>query len=161
MPRGGKRQGAGRPKGRKNGEGKPAKAINSKRTRAQTGQIVERALQHGDLTPLEAMLRNLRVIVAEAERMLEAGVPVTDKDHLTLRKLATETASAVAPFLHPKLSAIANLQKDASQGEADRTETRRSVDIFIERIRHLAAAQHRAHVADADLVPRLNGSAAR
>lgn len=89
MPRGGKRQGAGRPKGRKNGEGKPAKAINSKRTRAQTGQIVERALQHGDLTPLEAMLRNLRVIVAEAERMLEAGVPVTDKDHFTLRKLAT------------------------------------------------------------------------
>ena len=132
MGHGGKRLGAGRPKG-----AQTVKARNNKKTRAQTGETIERALKNGDVTPLETMLRNLRVIVAKAEEMLEAGVAVTDRDHLALRKMAQEFASVCAPYCHPRLSAIANLTPPVDP-HAD--QSRKSVDEFIARIERLAAA---------------------
>lgn len=143
MTHGGKRPGAGRPKG-----AKAVKATSNKKTRAQTGEIVERALKNNDVMPLEAMLRNLRVLVTECERLLEAGVPVVDREHLALRKLATKTASAVAPFVHPKLSAIAVAAAPAD--EAARERDALAIDEFKARIERLAENHKRMGTSEGD-----------
>ena len=100
MTHGGKRPGAGRPKG-----AKAKKATSSKKTRAQTTTIVDRAIENGDLTPLSAMLDNLAVISAQANKLVQDGVPLHDPKHLSVRKLLQDCATGLAPYLHPRLSA--------------------------------------------------------
>lgn len=98
MPRGGKRPGAGRPKG----------AI-SKSTRA-----IKEAAEAGGVTPLEVMLTNMRFFHAEAETMLvkAAGLKPGDeavaavKAIFSTRHAAQECAKDAAPYLHPRLTAV-------------------------------------------------------
>jgi hypothetical protein len=116
MARGGKREGAGRPAG----------AI-TKRTR----EVAEKALATGQ-TPLDVMLDNMRhfqKVALDAEATLEglsasefseqvdpAATPEEQfkfllaqvKKTVGLRSMAQECARDAAPYLHPKLSAIAH-----------------------------------------------------
>ena len=50
--------------------------LSSKKTRAQTTTIVDRAIENGDLTPLSAMLDNPAVISAQANKLVQDGVPL-------------------------------------------------------------------------------------
>ena len=144
MGHGGRRSGAGRPKGARN-----IRVSSNKKTRAQTGEIVARALKNDDVTPLQAMLKNLAVIVQRADEMLQDGVPVDDARHLALRKLLQEIAAAVAPYVHPRLSAVANLAaNDEARRDAERAEARSAADEFRERIRRLVEAHHRSVAAN-------------
>ena len=77
--RGGKRPGAGRPKG------KP-----SQKTIARL-KIAERATAEG-ITPLEVMLRTMRAL--------------WDQDTADAKLAACSIAKEAAPYLHPRLSAI-------------------------------------------------------
>ncbi|MEC9266722.1 MAG: hypothetical protein VX464_11735 [Pseudomonadota bacterium] len=88
MARGGKRPGAGRPKGSTN-------PVTEKRKEA-----AERALEDG-VTPLEVMLDNMRWAhekAAESDDSTEAL-----KGY---RAAACEWAKAAAPYVHPKLANI-------------------------------------------------------
>ena len=115
MPRGGKRDGAGRPAGS---------------AQIKTREIADRAAEQG-LLPLEVMLDNMRFYHSEAYRLvakLIAGVmpehlaqgdeaepdaPKEDQPHanvieaigqvLRLRKLAGEEAARAAPYMHPRM----------------------------------------------------------
>jgi hypothetical protein len=147
MPSGGNRPGSGRSKGTKNGAGKPRKprspkapkALLNEKTREQTAKIVDKALKRGDTTPLSAMLKNLQVIAQKADEMLESGVPVDDTKHLALRKMLQDIAGAVAPYCHPRLSAIASVTTTAPA--ADAAPDHSATDAFIARIQHLADRQ--------------------
>ena len=79
MPRGGKREGAGRRAGSAS---------------TKTRDIADKAASEG-LTPLEFMLKVLRDEVGP--------VGATDSDVMAMR---FEAAKAAAPYIHPKLSAI-------------------------------------------------------
>jgi hypothetical protein len=79
MPRGGKRPGAGRPKGGKN------------RKTIERMKIAEQAAA-GGITPLELMLQLMRSLWDEGTRASRTAAA----------KLATEAA----PFVHPRLTAI-------------------------------------------------------
>lgn len=113
MPRGGKREGAGRPQG----------AV-TKRTR----EIADRALAEGK-APLEIMLDNMRhfqQVALDAEAVLEgltaaefAGTVNAEtpeeqfkallaqvKKTAGFRQMAQECARDASPYLHPRLSTV-------------------------------------------------------
>jgi hypothetical protein len=106
MPRGGARPGGGRRKGSVNRRTKMLRALAAE------------ALESG-VTPLEVMLENMRFFHAEAEQLLaritsglDRGEPSGDLLQL-LAKLrhfrleAQRCAVDAAPYLHPRLSAVA------------------------------------------------------
>ena|SRR5258705_1895998 len=130
---GGKRPGAERPKG-----AKAVKATSNKKSRQQIVEIVERALENDDVTPLKAMLENLAVISAQANKLLQEGVPLTDQKHMSLRKLLMDAAQGLAPYLHPRLSAIASVSTTAP---ADAAPDHSATDEFMARIQRLAVSQ--------------------
>ena len=82
MPRGGKREGAGRKEG-----------SASKKTR----EIADKAVEEG-LTPLEFMLQIMR-----NDQLPEDADPA---QKVALTALRFEAAKAAAPYVHPKLSAV-------------------------------------------------------
>jgi hypothetical protein len=144
MPRGGKREGAGRTPG-----------ALTKRTR----ETAERALATG-MNPLEVMLDNMRhfqQVALDAEATLE-GLTASEfseqispnaspedqfkfllaqvKKTVGLRSMAQECARDAAPYIHPKLSAVAHsgpnggpiefvgkLQRDAAVSAALRADS--------------------------------------
>lgn len=115
MPRGGTREGAGRPKG----------ALT-----VRTRKIAERALATGK-TPLEVMVENMRhfqQVAFDAEAVL-AGMKSDDlvqgsaedqfrallaevKKAAGLRQMAQECARDAAPYIHPRLSTVAHTGED-------------------------------------------------
>lgn len=121
MPRGGRREGAGRPSG-----------ALTKRTR----EVAERALTEGK-TPLEVMLENMRhfqKVATDAEATLE-GLTVAEftgkvtvetpedqfkallaqvKKTAGFRQLAQECARDAAGYMHAKLAAIEHTGPDGS-----------------------------------------------
>jgi hypothetical protein len=99
--RGGKRPGAGRPKG-----------AATKRTR----EIADKAAAEG-ITPLDVMLSNMRFWNEEAAKVLRTLLdplePIEDVDVLErfrsladMREKAEECAKDAAPFVHPRLQAV-------------------------------------------------------
>lgn len=117
MAKGGRRVGAGRPKG----------ALSVK-----TRQIAERALAEGK-TPLEIMLENMRHfqrVALDAEAVVEGltaeqvtgGKPMTPDEQFRLllakakhaaglRQMAHDCARDAAPFVHPRLAAMEHTGK--------------------------------------------------
>lgn len=83
--RGGKRDGAGRKPG-----------IANKRTR----ELAERAHLEG-ITPLEVMLRTMRLAWDEAEKPGAAPAQA-----IAMRMAAVETANKAAPYVHPRLAQV-------------------------------------------------------
>lgn len=117
MPRGGKRDGAGRKQG----------ALTTK-----TRKVAERAAETGQ-TPLEVMLDNMRHfqrVALDAEAVIEAmnddQVQALGENHeqqfkallakvkqaAGLRQMAVECARDAAPFIHPKLTAVSHTGAD-------------------------------------------------
>lgn len=116
MPRGGSREGAGRPKG----------ALT-----VRTRKIAERALATGK-TPLEVMVDNMRhfqQVAFDAEAVLATmsseNLPGGDnpedqfkallaevKKAAGLRQMAQECARDAAPYIHPRLSTVAHTGED-------------------------------------------------
>lgn len=111
MPKGGPREGSGRPKG--------AMTV-------RTRKIAERALATG-LSPLEVMLDNMKhfqQVALDAEAVLAtmnpddlAGASAEDrfkallaevKKAAGLRQMAHECARDAAPFMHPRLATVAH-----------------------------------------------------
>ncbi|MDR3420180.1 MAG: hypothetical protein P4L80_02880 [Xanthobacteraceae bacterium] len=112
MPRGGARQGPGRPPG----------------SRGETAKIIQQAAEDGVL-PLKIMLDNLRIYTKQADELtelLDGGVPApTGEDGAAnagearaaiieaigqvvgLRKLAGEEAARAAPYCHPRQGVLA------------------------------------------------------
>ena len=86
MPRGGKRPGAGRPKGSKN-------RLTKKRL-----ELAQKAAHEG-VTPLEVQLETMREIWDKATKRGK----IVD---LALAREACEIARMAAPFVHPKLNAV-------------------------------------------------------
>ena len=84
--RGGKRKGAGRPKG-----------SATKRTR----EIADRAVEQG-VTPLEFMLQMMRQETQHEDPKIQA----------VREAMAFEAAKAAAPYVHPKLAAIEHTGAD-------------------------------------------------
>lgn len=82
MPRGGKRQGAGRKAGSAS---------------TKTRDIADKAASEG-ITPLEFMLEIMR-----KEELAEDADPAQILAHQAMR---FEAAKAAAPYIHPKLSAV-------------------------------------------------------
>lgn len=131
MTNGGKREGAGRPKG--------ALAV-------RTRKIAEQAAATGQ-TPLEVMLDNMRhfqVVAHSAEAMLEQlsaeellakGKPEDQFKHLLaevkkaagFRQMAQECARDASPYIHPRLQSVHHAGADGGdlvikiikQGSAD------------------------------------------
>ena len=81
--KGGRRPGAGRPKGSRN---------------KLTRKAVKRAAKAGPL-PLDVMLASMRFFHAEAEKR-----STTPADRERLRTLAANTAKQAADYIHPKLT---------------------------------------------------------
>lgn len=104
---GGKRPGAGRPKGAKN---------------KKTTEVIAKATSQG-VMPLDVMLHNMRKAhgaAEEIEKKIAAGdaEAVARKDELLLLRGEAETcAKDAAPYLHPRLSSIEHKTKpyDLSQ----------------------------------------------
>src|SRR5437868_1966616 len=95
MPRGGRRPGAGR---------RPGSV--SKKTVARQ-QLATAAVEEG-ITPLDVMLKRMRFHNAVADRELEKG-DVADRAIVgDALRAAHEAARDCAPYLHPRLSAIAH-----------------------------------------------------
>ncbi|SNT33672.1 hypothetical protein SAMN06265795_12639 [Noviherbaspirillum humi] len=91
MPRGGKRDGAGRKVGSAN---------------TKTREIADRAASEG-LTPLEFMLQVMR-----NDALPENASPAQQAAQLAMR---FEAAKAAAPYIHPRLSSVeANIKGDFS-----------------------------------------------
>jgi hypothetical protein len=93
MPRGGKRRGAGRKRGRLNN-----------RTIAHK-ELASAAAQEG-ITPLELMLKRMRYYHSLAEREMRKGEEADRHIIDAALKAANESAKDAAPFLHPRLSAV-------------------------------------------------------
>ena len=92
MPRGGARPGGGRPKG------VPNKASIARQARiASTGP-----------TPLDAMIRKMRWWAAKADRELAKPEPDDALIEMALDN-ACDAACAAAPYVHPKLAAVAHV----------------------------------------------------
>ncbi len=49
------------------------------------------------MTPLQAMLKNLAVIIRKADEMLKSDVPIDDRNHLAVRKMLREIAFTLLP----------------------------------------------------------------
>jgi hypothetical protein len=103
MPRGGKREGAGRPL-----------AASTLRSR----EIAQEAIQKG-ITPLEVMLENMRFAHEGAAEHLakitgvEPDVAVElMKGQINLRDFAQECAKDAAPYVHAKLANMELTGKD-------------------------------------------------
>lgn len=98
MPRGGKREGAGRKPG----------ALSTK-----TRKVAEAAATEG-ITPLEVMIENMRFAHESAEgflrKLIESETPIEGfdayKEMLRLRAMSQECAKDAAPYMHPRLAAI-------------------------------------------------------
>lgn len=82
MPRGGKRQGAGRKAGSAN---------------TKTRDIADKAVEEG-ITPLEYMLQIMR-----DESLPENADPA---QVIAMKAMRFEAAKAAAPYIHPKLSSV-------------------------------------------------------
>jgi hypothetical protein len=93
MPRGGKRPGAGRKRGRLN-----------ERTVARQ-QLAASAAKEG-ISPLEVMLKRMRYYDSVAERELKKGDEADRRIIDSALKASSEAAKDAAPFVHPRLSAI-------------------------------------------------------
>ena len=94
---GGSRPGAGRPKGA---------------TTRRTQEIAAKEFEK--VTPLEVMLANMRFAHERAEEVAKVvaggpGDPDTFKELLRLRQMAQDCAKDAAPYMHPRLNAIATL----------------------------------------------------
>lgn len=90
MPTGGKRAGAGRPKGA---------ATEATKRRAE---LAQRALERG-ITPLEVMIENMEF----ARNQALAARKVEDaKTEVSYRSLAQTAAKDAAPYVHPRLANI-------------------------------------------------------
>lgn len=99
--KGGKRKGAGRPKGRKN-------------TKSQL--IAQKAAEEG-VTPLEIMLKAMREFAEQADAFKTKGKTIeTDGKKVITRLGLLQSAAAVAkdaaPYIHPRLAAIEHTGKD-------------------------------------------------
>lgn len=132
MPRGGKREGAGRKVG----------AVTTR-----TREIAAKAHQDG-ITPLEVMLENMlyfRKVAIDAEATLEGLTAAEFSEHVPagaspeeqfkfllaqakktagLRQLSQDAARDAAPFIHPRLAAIEhsgnlNISHEAALDELD------------------------------------------
>lgn len=90
MPRGGKREGAGRPAG----------ALTQK-----TRDIAEQAIGDG-VTPLEVMLSAMRFHYAVAESEMAKPEGISAKLIDDALEAACTAARDAAPYIHPKLSAV-------------------------------------------------------
>ena len=116
MAKGGKRSGAGRPKGSPN---KNQALLREYAQRVACGEGLD--------SPLEAILEAMHYFRAKAVE-LERGNTMfidgqTDKarrySSIELRMLAVEAAAKAAPFVHPKLAAIdANVSSKVSLEDA-------------------------------------------
>jgi hypothetical protein len=93
MPRGGKRRGAGRKRGRLNNRTIAHKELAS----AAAGE---------GITPLELMVKRMRYYHSLAEREMRKGEEADEHIIDAALKAANESAKDAAPFLHPRLSAI-------------------------------------------------------
>jgi hypothetical protein len=93
MPRGGKRRGAGRKRGRLNNRTIAHKELAS----AAAGE---------GITPLELMLKRMRYYHSPAEREMRKGEEADRQIVDAALKAANESAKDAAPFLHPRLSAV-------------------------------------------------------
>jgi hypothetical protein len=93
MPRGGKRPGAGRKRGRLNNRTIAHKELAS----AAAGE---------GITPLELMLKRMRYYHSLAEREMRKGEEADRHIIDAALKAANESAKDAAPFLHPRLSAV-------------------------------------------------------
>lgn len=114
MPRGGKREGSGRPKG-------TPSAMTIRRR-----EVAERALASG-MAPLDVMLGNMRhfqQVAMDAEAVLASMKPddlpgssaeerfkallAEVKKAAGLRQAAQECARDAAPYIHPRLTSVAH-----------------------------------------------------
>src|SRR6185436_4199728 len=94
---GGSRPGAGRPKGA---------------TTRWTQEIAAKEFEK--VTPLEVMLANMRFAHERAEEVAKvvaggSADPDTLKELLRLRQMAQDCAKDAAPYMHPRLNAVATL----------------------------------------------------
>jgi hypothetical protein len=97
---GGSRPGAGRPKGA---------------TTRRTQEIAAKEFEK--VTPLEVMLANMRFAHERAEEVAKvvaggSADPDTLKELLRLRQMAQDCAKDAAPYMHPRLNAVATLDPD-------------------------------------------------
>jgi hypothetical protein len=114
MPRGGKRDGAGRKKG-----------ALTKRTQ----EVAAQAAAEG-VTPLEVMLANMRFAHEHGAAVLakimssEEGEGVDAlKELLSFRKMAQSCATDAAPYVHPRLQAIEHTGRDGKDLIPDKAVT--------------------------------------
>lgn len=82
----------------------------------------------GDVTPLQAMLKNLAVIIRKADEMLKSDVPIDDRNHLAVRKMLREIASSVAPYCHPRLFIVTSLNSTRRRKRLSRNGDGPSID---------------------------------
>jgi hypothetical protein len=87
------------------------------------------------------MLENLAVISAQANKLVQDGVPLHDPKHLSVRKLLQDCVTGLAPYLHPRLSATVAVT--ATAAPADEARDTSATDEFMARNRRLAENQKR------------------
>jgi hypothetical protein len=104
--------------------------------RKQSLEIIERARENDDVTPLSAMLENLAVISVQAKKLVQEGVPLHDPKHLSVQKLLQDCATGLAPYLHPRLSATVAVTAPAPAAEEERGPP--ALDELLARLRRLA-----------------------
>lgn len=80
------------------------------------------------MTPLQAMLKNLAVIIRKADEMLKSDVPIDDRNHLAVRKMLREIASSVAPYCHPRLFIVTSLNSTRRRKRLSRNGDGPSID---------------------------------
>lgn len=105
MPRRGRRLGAGRPPGRPNNKTVARREFAS----AAAGQ---------EITPLELMLKRMRFYNSVVDLELEKGKSADRQMIDRALREAAEAAKDAAPYLHPRLSAIAHVDKDMESQSA-------------------------------------------
>lgn len=114
MPSGGRRPGAGRPRG--SGKGKPAENTPTRLSHRETRAIL-RAFRKGEVpTPLEVILRRMEFHLRLADA--EASKGAAGDQGLIERHLASaeESAARAAPYCHAKL---VSREDDAGKAGAD------------------------------------------
>ena len=80
----------------------------------KTREIAEQAIADAPPggTPLEVMLKIMNIMVKQADKALESNDPDEQKAAIKLYERATASASAAAPYIHPRLAAIEHTGKD-------------------------------------------------
>lgn len=117
MALGGKRPGAGRPKGVKRELKAAVEHLSKKEVKRATAvEQLQRAIE-GKLSPLQVMLEAMEYVVREARRVEKLdnaievvgdpdGKSVTVITARSLYALASDLARKAAPFVHPTLAAV-------------------------------------------------------